>query len=154
MSNKLSYKGILAMGLEEKIRLRTLKGKVGYKVTKFQLMSNLPGGSSTNIEYIGKITKKPDPNITNVVDLTDDNIMAVAYYVDNNSTAVPPNDTIIIDNAVTNQDIFVNIVDAAGGSISCNYYIELEKIKLSDIEATQLTLRNLRNVASRFGSIP
>ena len=107
-----------------------------------------------NIEYIGKITKKTDPNITAVVDLTDDNVMAVAYYVDNNSTAVPPNDTIIIDNAVTNQDIFVNIVDAAGGSISCNYYIELEKIKLSDIEATQLTLRNLRNVASRFGSIP
>jgi len=154
MSNKLSYKGILAMGLEDQIRLRTLKGKIGYKVTKFQIMSNLPGGGSTNIEYIGKITKKTDPNITAVVDLTDDNVMAVAYYVDNNSTAVPPNETIIIDNAVTNQDIFVNIVDAAGGSISCNYYIELEKIKLSDIEATQLTLRNLRNVASRFGSIP
>ena len=154
MSNKLSYKGILAMGLEDQIRLRTLKGKIGYKVTKFQIMSNLPGGGSTNVEYLAKITKKPDPNITSVVDLTDDNIMAVAYYVDNNSTAVPPNDTIIIDNAVTNQDIFVNIVDAAGGSISCNYYIELEKIKLSDIEATQLTLRNLRNVASRFGSIP
>ena len=154
MSNKLSYKGILAMGLEDQIRLRTLKGKTGYRVTKFQLMSNLPGGGSTNIEYIGKITKKTDPNITAVVDLTDDNVMAVAYYVDNNSTAVPPNDTIIIDNAVTHQDIFVIIVDAAGGSISCNYYIELEKIKLSDIEATQLTLRNLRNVASRFGSIP
>ena len=94
MSKKLSYKGTLAPGTQEKIRLKTLKGKTGYKITKFQLISTLPG--TTNIEYVGKITKITENSIIGDVQLTDSNIMAVCYYVDNNSSAVVPNQQLLL----------------------------------------------------------
>ena len=147
MSKKLSYKGTLAPGTQEKIRLKTLKGKTGYKITKFQLISTLPG--TTNIEYVGKITKITENSIIGDVQLTDSNIMAVCYYVDNNSSAVVPNQTIITDNEITNQDIFVNISDVAGGSVECNYYIELESMDINDLQATQLTLQNTKSLLSQ-----
>ena len=31
----------------------------------------------------------------------------------------------------------------------CNYYIELEQTTLTDVQSTQLTLSNLRTIASR-----
>ena len=123
MSRTISYKGTCDIGTQDRISLATIIGKVGYKITKFQLISTLPG--TTNIEYVGKITKITENSIIGDVQLTDSNIMAVCYYVDNNSSAVVPNQTIIIDNEITNQDIFVNISDVAGGSVECNYYIEL-----------------------------
>ena len=146
MSKTLSYRGTLPIGEQERIRLKTIKGKIGYKITKFQILPTTPG--SANFEYIAKITKIKDSNIGTTVDFTNANLLAVVYYVDNNSTAVPPNETIIFDNQKFNQDIFINITDASGGTVPCNYYIELETMSLSDIEATELTLQNLRTIVA------
>ena len=55
MSTKISYKCKLAIGLEDRIRLKTIKGKIGYKITKFQILPTTPG--SANFEYIAKILK-------------------------------------------------------------------------------------------------
>jgi hypothetical protein len=147
MSKILSYRGMLSPGTEEKIRLRTIKGKIGYKIRKFQLISNLPG--SQNNESIGKITKVKDLSIIADVNFTDDKLLAVAYnkgHLSSNETGVT--ETIIFDNELINQDIFVNISDAAGGSIACNYYIEMEAMSISDLEATQLTLKNIKAVVA------
>jgi hypothetical protein len=148
MSKKLSYKGMLFKGTQEKIRLKTLKGKKGYKITKFQIMANAPGTS--DYEFIAKITKVEDPSILGTVDFTDSKLMAVAYLKGRSSADY--NDStknIIFDNEMTNQDIFINISDNdATGSDFCNYYIELEQVELSDIQATELTLRNIRQVTS------
>ena len=43
MSKIISFRGILGEGLEEKIKLSTLKGKIGYKIIKFQVMNSSPG---------------------------------------------------------------------------------------------------------------
>ena len=136
------------MGEQDRIRLKTKTGKTGYKITKFQLLSTTPGAG--NHEYIGKITKTKDTNIGPVVDFTDADLLAVSYLTDNSSSAGnPPGDIIIFDNEKFNQDIFVNITDATLNTIPCNYYIELEEMSLSDLEATMLTLKNIRTIASQ-----
>ena len=148
MSKKLSYRGTLAIGQEDRIRLRTLKGKVGYKIVKFQIMSTTPGATGTGTyEYIGKITKIKDSNIGTVVNFTDGNLLAVIYYQDSASAGDNNDDgTVIFDNEIINQDIFVNITDASGNTTPCNYYIELEAMALTDLEATQITLKSLRTI--------
>jgi len=148
MSKTISYKGKLAMGLQDKLNLATLNGKTGYKIKKFQIMSTTPGVG--NVEYVAKITTKDDSaSIASTVDFTDADIVAVAYLQDNASSAVSTSETIIFDNEIFNQNAFVNITDASGGTVECNYYIELETVSLSDIESTMLTLKSLRTVASR-----
>jgi hypothetical protein len=146
MSKKLSYRGKLDIGTEQRITLRTMKGKVGYKITKFQLVSNTPGIGVQ--EFVGKITKIKDPNIGATVDFTDSNLMACAVQSTHSSNLLLT-ETVIFDNEITNQDIFVNITDAAGGTVQCNYFIELETMELSDVESTQLTLKSLRTIASQ-----
>jgi hypothetical protein len=47
-----TYKGMLADGGQDKIRLRTLKGEVGYQITKFRLMTNQLGDPGQNTEHI------------------------------------------------------------------------------------------------------
>ena len=147
MSKTISYKGTLNIGLEERIRLKTIKGKKGYKITKFQILGTTPG--QANVEYVGKITKVKDPNIGPTVKFTDADLLAVAYYQDNEGTDKPMSNIIIFDNEMFNQDIFINITDASSGTVPCNYYIELETMELSEIETTMLTLKNLRTVTSR-----
>jgi hypothetical protein len=148
MSKTISYRGTLPIGEEQRISLATIKGKVGYKISKFQLISTTPG--TANYEYVGKITKVKDPNIGPVVKFTDADLLAVVYYKGNlSSNESATTDTIIFDNEKFNQDIFVNITDAGGGTVECNYYIELETMDLSDLQTTMLTLKNIRTVTSR-----
>lgn len=145
MSKKLSYRGQLPMGEEDRIRLRTNKGKKGYKITKFQLIGGAPGNN--NSEYVGKITKIRDTNIGPTVDFTDGNLLAAVYNSDSSGWGgTLPDSAVIFDNEIFNQDIFVNISDASGATNPCNYFIELEVMDLNDLEATQITLKSLRTV--------
>jgi|TARA_R110000823_G_C15495998_1_gene452535 hypothetical protein len=147
MSKTISYKGTLAIGQEDRISLSTIQGKVGYKITKFQIIGTTPG--QANAEYVGKITKVKDPNIGPTVKFTDSDLLAIAYYQDNEGSDKSMSKIIIFDNEMFNQDIFVNITDASGGTVPCNYYFELQTINLSELETTMLTLKSLRTVTSR-----
>jgi len=148
MSKKLSYRGTLAIGTEDRIRLRTIRGKVGYRITKFQIISTAPGTS--NSEYVGKITKVTDPNIGPVISFTDADLMAAVYNSNSNGWGGNlPDSAIVFDNEITNQDIFVNITCSAGTTVPCNYFIELETVSLDDVETTMLTLKSLRTITSR-----
>ena len=146
MSKRISFRGTLPTGEEEVIRLATINGKKGYKVTEFKLMSTQPGGH--DYEYIGKIHNKLQAAaITTNVEFTDYTMVAVGYIKDDQTNEFPYSESIIFDNSVTNQDMFVHIVDKTGGSIPCNYYIELEEMALSDIETTKLTLQSIRTIS-------
>ena len=147
MSKTISYAGQIAMGTEEKINLRTIRGKVGYKITQFQIISNQPGD---NYEYVAKIFSKSQVgSISALVNFTESDLLAVSYLKEGSGTNQGVNDIIIMDNRVTNQNIFVTIADASSNTIPCNYYIELETMALSDIETTKLTLQSIRTIASQ-----
>ena len=147
MSKKLSYRGKLPIGEQDRIRLKTIKGKVGYKITKFQVMSTTPGVG--DVEIIGQIFDKDQTgSITTTVDFTNNNLMAVSYYREdpNNNSGLYQN-FVIFDNTKTNQDIFITMTDAMGATIPGNYYIELETMDLSEVETTMLTLQSLRTIS-------
>jgi len=147
MSRIISYRGTLAIGEEDRISLATIQGKVGYKINKFQIISTTPG--TGNVELVSKITKVTDTNIGPTAKFTDADLLGVAFYSGNENAAYPFSETIIFDNEKFNQDIFVSMADADGGTVPGNYYIELETMNLSDLETTMLTLKSLRTVTSR-----
>ena len=41
--SKISFRGQLPIGTQDYIRLKTIKGQVGYKITKFQILPGMPG---------------------------------------------------------------------------------------------------------------
>ena len=138
------------MGSSDTIVLHTNNGSIGYNIKKLQIISSAPG--TGNHEYVCKVFSV-DPNVspaspaTATVDFADNTLLGVAYYTDNSSSAGnPPGDIIIFDNMTFNQDIYVTIQDATGNAIDCNYYIEMEQIKLSLDENTVATLKDIKNI--------
>ena len=151
MSKIISYKGKLDIGEQDRLQIATLKGKVGYKINKFQITSTLPG-QATAQELIGRIfTDNRTTNTSATLDFTDGTMLAVSITFHSGNTN-PTFEQIIFDNEKTNQDLFVTIIDANGGTIPCNYYIELEAMDISDLEATMLTLKNIRTITADPGT--
>ena len=152
MSKTISYRGTLPPGEQDIIKLQTNTGKTGYKITKFQIISTTPGAA--NSELIGQIFKKDQTgSVTATVDFSNNNLLAVSYNMDNQAVSVPYSETVIFDNQTFNQDIFINITDASGATVPGNYYIELERMTLTDLEATFLTLQNIRTITSPTGNV-
>jgi len=143
MNRKLSYRGLLGLNAQEEILLSTKKGEVGYRITKFKIISNLPFQASD--EHIVQIWKEPPTEGLASINFSDNRLLAAATI--NNDTAgyrYSISDVIIFDRDIINQDIFVTHTNTDGTS-SCNYYIELEVIKLSEREALVATIMNIRN---------
>ena len=104
------------------------------------------------LEYfeICKIYSKDQTgSLANSVDFTEGDLLAVAIY-NGNAAAFnyPTNETIIFDNEIFNQDIFIYAGDTVA-TADTNFYLELETVKLTDVQSTQLTLKNLRTIAGR-----
>ena len=147
MSKIISYRGVIPSGQQVKIQLSTIQGKVGYKINKFQVINKQP--NEQTVELQGQIYKTNQTGIiTNVIDFSDANLLAVTTYVNSSSSAYPQSDIIIFDNEKFNQDIYVVGIDMGGDSREVNYYLELETMSLSDLESTMLTLKNLRTITS------
>jgi len=149
MSRIVSFRGQLEMGVQEMIPLSTIKGLIGYKVKKFQILSASPG--TGNIEMIGQIYKTLESsNVNSTPNFSNNRLLGVALYHDgaaNDTTHFMA--TTIFDNEKFNQDIYVNITDATGSTIRGNYYIELEQMPLDLNEATVATLKDIRNTGSQ-----
>ena len=137
-----TFRGLLADGDIETIRLSTNKGLIGYKILKFELFPQVPG--EANAESVVKVfTIEPD-SAESTVNFDDPTILGVASM--GNSTAgnvYPPTLTVVFDNVVFNQDIYVTHKETSG-SESVNYYIELEQINLDVGEAAVATLKDMR----------
>ena len=148
MGRIVSFRGQLDMGVQEMIPLSTIKGLIGYKVKKFQIMSASPG--TGNIEMIGQIYKTNEStNVNSTPNFSDNRLLGVALYHDgaaNDTTHFMA--TTIFDNEKFNQDIYINITDATGSTIRGNYYIELEQMSLDLSEQTVATLKDIRNVGA------
>jgi len=145
MSRKISFRNQLDMGVIDRISLSTNKGLVGYRITKFQLLSAKPG--VMDVEFVGSIFKTNETtNVTIEPDFSDNRLLGVCYYQDHNNIAYPSSSDIIFDLEKFNQDIFISISDAAGGTTRCNYYIELEQMSLDLSEQTVATLKDIRNI--------
>ena len=63
--------------------------------------------------------------------------------MDSGSAAAPEDTTVVMDNKIVNQDIFITL-RCHTNIASLNYYIELESIDLDLGEATVATLKDMR----------
>jgi hypothetical protein len=146
MSNKiLSYKGLLADGAQERILLSTMKGEKGYRITKFQLLGYDAG--ITAQESTVKIYKDEQASITSPIDFSDNRLLGAGFWSSHNLSHTYSEDlSVIFDNEIFNQDIFITHVETIA-ALAVNYYIELEVMSLNETEATVATLKDIRNNA-------
>jgi len=141
-----TFRGILADGGQDQIWLSTKKGKIGYKIVKFELMAARPMQiDSEHIVQVFKASQSNVPTGTSVtVDFSDNTVLAAGTLSNETTGNQYPVDMItIFDNEVFNQDIFVTHTDVSGAG-ACNYYIELETINLSDNATLVSTLSDVR----------
>jgi len=139
-----SYRGLLSDGGEEKIRLACGDGQTGYRIVKFQVFPNKPG--TTTVEAVVSIFKTAgggSGTTTAVVDFTDSDLLAVVFHQDRHEATYIASESVIFDNEIFNQDIYITLTDTVGTE-KCNYYLELEVIKLSTAQAELLIVKSLR----------
>jgi len=139
-----TFRGLLADGGQDLIRLSTIKGKVGYRIIKFELMGYKPGdGSEGSYECIAKVTKTSITTPDGTVDFTDTDLLAVGLCFSNTAPHYSEQIYTIFDNEIFNQDIFISQIDV-DATRSVNYYLELELIPLEDSGAAYTTLKDMR----------
>ena len=140
-----TFRGLLADGGQDRIRLQTIKGKVGYRIVKFQAFANLPG--TTDWESTLQIFKTEQTTVsatTATVNFSDSDLLAATYYPDSADLRYNAGSTtVVFDSEIFNQDIYITHTDTAG-STAMNYYIELEVIPLDDAGAEYTTLKDMR----------
>jgi len=135
-----TFRGLLLDLGVERIRLSTKKGKVGYRIKKFEVIAEKPGQDDLEATVtISKVDFIPQ----NIIHLTDGNVLAVAFYAGNSSAFnYPTSQVIIFDQEIFNQDIYVGNNDLH--SKAMNYYIELETINMTDNATLVSTLSDIR----------
>jgi len=147
MSRIVSFRGLLADGAQERISLQTNNGLTGYRIIKFQVMPAIPGDATQ--ESVMKIYKVLQTAITATVDFADNRLLGAALYKQEANASQTANGvTIIFDNEIFNQDIYITHKDAATGE-EMNYYIELEQMDLALDEQTVATLKDIRNTGTQ-----
>ena len=141
-----SFRGKLADGGIDTISLSTNNGSTGYTIKKMSLINANAG----DVDYsaIVKVFTIPQTTADNNIDFSDNTLLAVGYIsTDASSTQFPDDVIVVFDNTTFNQDIFVTCKQtSASGNDNCNYYIELEQIKLDLNENTVATLKDIRNI--------
>jgi len=74
-----TFRGLLADGGQDRIRLSTIKGKVGYKIAKFQTIGKTLGTTANeSTAQIWKVEQTGTP--TADIDFTDSDLLGVAYW--------------------------------------------------------------------------
>ena len=136
-----TFRGKLANGGQDTIRLSTNNGLTGYKILKLELITTAPGIS--NGENVVKIFSRLQTTVDGLINFENPLLMATGYY-QAESSSYSDFLNIVFDNVIFNQDIFVTNYDARGNSTAMNYYLELEQVRLDLSEATVATLKDMR----------
>ena len=136
-----TFRGLLADGAQDRIRLGTIKGKVGYRIIKFQVIGADPTGA--NYESVSQIWKTEQATPVATINFTESDLLGMGMWSSESSLQYVSDDmTIIFDREIFNQDIYITHKCLQAGST--NYYLELEVIPLDDKGAEYTTVRDLR----------
>jgi len=140
-----SFRGQVDDGDIITVPLSTKTGSKGYRIVKFQCM--LAGFE--NAEMVIKVYTIPQTTTSHTVDFNDPTLLAAALISGSDSAEANPEDqTIIFDNMVFNQDIYIT-GDKNSTATLVNWHIELEEVKLDLNDNTLATLKDIRNINSQ-----
>jgi len=132
-----TFKGIIADDGQDKIHITGVESGKGFRIVKFQLMAKEAG--TTEYEHIVKIYKTSQTTPDAEVDFSDDSLLGAAYLEGNSGEHYSDQQTVLFDSEVFNQDIYITHQDIkADPGKDCNYYLELEEVKMSDAEAANV----------------
>jgi len=138
-----TFRGLMGVNTVDTIVLHTNNGSIGYRIVKFQIISNKPYDAAD--EHIVKIFKTPQTAATPTLDFSDQTLLGAAIInSDSAGYRYATTSTIIFDREIFNQDLSVTASNTDGTS-SVNYYLELEQFKLDLNENTVATLKDIRN---------
>ena len=137
-----TFSGLMADDSILRIRLGTNDGLIGYKIKKFQLMPETQNVNQASLFVIS--TVEPDAVFT-TVDFNSPIIIGAGSYRSKESTFTQDN-IVVFENVKFNQDIFITHNESSG-TRGCNFYLELEQIRLDLNEATVATLKDMRGRA-------
>ena len=141
-----TFRGQIASGDQDTIVLHTNDGSTGYRIVKFEVMTPKPG--TTDYEHILKIWKVSQSTIDEEIDFSDQTLLGAGFTEGAAATNFIGNPlTVIFDSEIFNQDIYITQYDTKN-ALACNYYIELEQVKLDLGESTVATLKDIRNVTA------
>lgn len=141
-----TFRGMMAIQTQDTISLHTNTGATGYRIKKFQIISNSP--TTASAESVVKIYKVEQTAVGYDIDFSDQTLLGVAVWSTNVSAEANPEDmTVIFDQEIFNQDIYITHYNTTG-SEGCNYYIELEQVKLDLNQNSVATLKDIRNVTA------
>jgi len=112
------------------------------------MTADIPGSiESVNLVALFKykqVNAAGESTVPEIVSFDDPTLLAAIDYRqhDNEAYGVVGN-TVIFDNEVFNQDVFITNKDMLVGA-KINYYLELEQFKLDISEASVATLKDMR----------
>jgi len=149
MSRTISFRGLIADGEQHTIPLQTIQGLIGYKITKFEVISPTPvtGGAQESVVQIWKVEQTSVSTTTVSIDFSNNRLLAVGVWSGSDNPIYAKSQQVIFDNEKFNQDIYITHTNTDGSS-AINYYIELEQMKLDLNEQTVATLKDIRNVGA------
>ena len=131
----------------DQVFLHTINGSVGYRIKSFTAISSAPGAQ--DMEGLFKIYKVPQTTVDGQVDFSDQTLLGVVYFKDYATNDNQPSiQTVIFDNEVFNQDIYITYLDVRSSN-SASYYFELEQIKLDLTDNTMATLKDIKNIEAQ-----
>jgi len=137
-----TFRGLLLHGGQNRIRLSTIKGKVGYRIIKFQLLGT---SCSEDMETSVKIYKTSQSTIDANFDFSDSDLLAAGMWSQHSDAHGSPEDlNVIFDREIVNQDIYITNKGVTFEK-AINYYLELEVIPLDDAGAEYTTLKDMRS---------
>ena len=137
-----TFRGLIADGGQDTVVLHTNDGSTGYKVVKFQIMPTTP--MDTEIQAVVKIFKIQQDTVTDDVDYSDNTLLGAAIVRQTSNLLYEQ--TVMFDQEVFNQDIYITYEDNIASGKAMNYYLELEQVKLDLNANTVATLKNLKNL--------
>ena len=148
MGRIVSFRGLIESGGQDIVPLQTNDGLTGYRIVKFEMMT--PNSGTTDYEHTIQIWKTDQSGaVTANVDFSDNRLLAAGYIEGGAATNFIGNPLLtIFDNEIFNQDIYITHVDNKS-TLPCNYYIELEQMKLDLSEQTVATLKDIRNIVAQ-----
>ena len=139
-----TFRGLLQTGEENKIRLSTKKGKIGYRIKSLEIFPEKPGAAGVYYESVVQIYKIKQTAIDAVVDFADGNLLAAAMFGSDTATHAFYGPTItVFDEEVFNQDIYICNSDIQADA-GMNYMLKLETFVQTDNQAAVSTLRDIR----------
>jgi len=138
-----TFRGLMVNDSMDTIVLHTNNGSTGYKIVKFQAFPF----DDTATESTFQVFSVAPATVSNQCDFDDSTLLAALYFSAGGSQLYSENTTVVVDDQIINQDIYVTL---KGHNVASplNYYLELEQMSLDLNENTVATLKDIRNVTT------